>query len=104
MKWQHCIAKLAPGEIAQIRPRGHSMEPKISSGDFVTIEPIADQNDLEKGNIVLCKVKGRYYVHLIQAITRHMSGNRFQIGNNKNHTNGTIGFNNIFGKVTKVES
>ena len=50
-------------------------------------------------DIVLCKVKGRCYVHLVKCI----SGKRFQIGNNKGGINGWIGINSIFGKVTKIE-
>jgi len=96
------VMRLNRGETVQFRPRGNSMSPKINNGDKVTVSPCLEE-DLSKGDIVFCKVKGRKYVHLIEAITEKMGGRRFQIGNNKKHTNGTIGFNNIFGKVTKVE-
>jgi hypothetical protein len=43
-------------------------------------------------------------VHLVLAVQEKMGGFRYQIGNNKNHTNGTIGIESIFGKVTKVEA
>jgi SOS-response transcriptional repressor LexA len=78
------------------------MAPIINSGDLVTVEPVGE-DDLEKGDVVFCRVKGHYYVHKIQSVKQKMGGKRFQIGNNKNHTNGTVGFNSIFGKVTKVE-
>ena len=89
--------KLKNGETISFRPRGNSMIPKIHSGNLVTISP--DKERLEKGDIVFCKVAGRYYVHLIKAI----QGNRYQIGNNKGHINGWIGFDGIMGKVVKVE-
>lgn len=91
------------GKTVQFRPRGHSMSPKIRSGDLVTVSPCTE-GELKKGDIVFCKVKGRYYVHLIQSIQQKMGGKRFQIGNNRNHTNGTVGFDKIFGKVTAVQN
>jgi len=103
MNWEAHKEKLANGESVQFRPRGNSMSPIIDSGDLVTVVPFAE-DDLKKGDVVFCRVSGTYYVHLIQSITQKMGGCRFQIGNNKNHTNGTIGYQSIFGKVTKVES
>lgn len=97
MNWELHRDKLAKGETVSFRPKGHSMEPKISSGNLVTVEPA--KHPLQKGDIVFCKVGGKYYVHLIQAV----KGSNYQIGNNKKHTNGTIGPDSVFGKVTKVE-
>jgi len=48
---------------------------------------------------VLCKVRGREYLHIVKAI----QGPRFQIGNNRGHINGWIGRASIYGKLTKVE-
>jgi hypothetical protein len=91
------IEQLKEGKTIQIRPRGNSMRGKIKSGSLVTIEPLKE-NPKPK-DIVLCKVKGNYYVHLVKCI----SGKRFQIGNNHGRINGWISINAIFGKVTKVE-
>ena len=102
MNWELHRDKLRNGETIQIRPKGNSMVPRIHSGDLITIEPAKEP--LEKGDIVFCRVGGHFYVHLIQTITQKMGGYRYQIGNNKNHTNGTIGFDNIYGKVIKVEA
>jgi hypothetical protein len=93
------IAKLKTGETVSFRPRGHSMKGKIESGQLCTVEPIADFTELEKGDIILCKVNGNEYLHLIKA----MQGARFQIGNNRGRINGWIGTNSIFGKCVKVE-
>lgn len=100
MGWaQGYIAKLKEGETVQFRPRGHSMRGRVNSGNLVTVEPIEDASTLRTGDIVLCKVKGREYLHIVKAIT----GQRYQIGNNRGGTNGWIGTNGIFGKCTKVE-
>ena len=50
-------------------------------------------------DIVLCKVHGNEYLHLVKAI----SESRFQIGNNQGRINGWVGPNAIFGKCVKVE-
>ena len=93
------IAKLKVGETVSFRPRGHSMKGKIESGQLCTIEPVADFDSLEKADIVLCKVNGAEYLHLIKAI----QGARFQIGNNRGRINGWVGTKAIFGKCVKVE-
>ena len=93
------IAKLKEGETVAFRPRGHSMKGKIESGQLCTVKPIRDHSTLEKGDIVLCKVNGSEYLHLIKAI----QGPRFQIGNNRGRINGWIGANSIFGKCIRIE-
>jgi hypothetical protein len=100
MGWAtHYIAKLKDGETVSFRPRGQSMKGKIESGQLCTVEPVADAGALEKGDIVLCKVNGNEYLHLIKAI----QGPRFQIGNNRGRINGWIGANAIFGKCVRIE-
>ncbi len=88
--------QLLSGKTIQVRPHGNSMRPKINSGDLITISP--DISDLESGDIVFCKVKGNYYVHLITAVR----DDQFQISNNKGHVNGWVTRNSIYGKVTEV--
>src|SRR5688572_19707836 len=98
MSWADSyIKKLQAGETVQFRPSGNSMQPKINSGDLVTVKP--DTSDLQVKDIVLCKVNGSQYLHLIKAI----DGDRYQIGNNKGRINGWISKNSIYGKCIKVE-
>jgi len=99
MGWAtHYIAQLQNGETVEFRPRGHSMKGKVESGQLVTVEPVGDRK-LKKGDIVLCKVSGNQYLHLIKAI----QGNRYQIGNNVGGINGWIGINAIYGICIAVE-
>jgi hypothetical protein len=77
------IANLENGETGSFRPRGHSMAGKIESRRLCTVEPV-DAAALKVGDIVLCKVSGREYLHLVKAI----QGSRFQIGNNRGRING----------------
>jgi hypothetical protein len=91
------IEKLKQGEVVQFRPRGNSMSGKIESGQLCTVEP-ARIEELEVGDIVLCKVNGFQYLHLIKAV----QGTRFQIGNNRGRINGWVGSNSIYGKCTSI--
>jgi len=93
------IEKLKLGETVSFRPRGHSMKGKIESGQLCTVKPIENIEKLQKGDIVLCKVNGNEYLHLIKAI----QGSRFQIGNNRGRINGWISANSIFGICSRIE-
>ncbi len=90
---------LRRGETVQVKPRGHSMRGKVDDGDLVTLEPISP-GSLAVGDIVLVRVHGRDYLHLVKAI----DGERFQIGNNRGGINGWVGPNGIYGKAAKVEA
>jgi len=68
------------------------MSGKIESGQLVTIVPVMDRAP-QVGDIVLCKVNGSQYLHLVKAI----SGERYQIGNNRGRINGWTARRNIFG-------
>jgi hypothetical protein len=92
------IARLTRGETVQFRPRGNSMVGKIDSGQLCTVEPLGD-HDLEIGDIVLCRVKGNQYLHLVKAV----QGERFQIGNNRGGINGWITRRQIFGRLLALD-
>ena len=92
------IEKLRAGETVSFRPRGHSMAGKIESGQLCTVAPV-DPAALAGGDIVLCKVNGQEYLHLVKAV----QGPRFQIGNNRGKINGWVTANAIFGRCIAVE-
>ena len=94
------IARLTRGDTVSFRPRGHSMTGKIASGDLCTVEPLGDRV-LARGDIVLCKVKGAQYLHLVVALDA--ARDRYQIGNNRGGINGWIGRRQIFGRLIRVE-
>jgi hypothetical protein len=74
------------------------MSPKIESGQLCTVEPVGHAS-IRTGDIVLCKIRGAEYLHLVKAI----QGDRFQIGNNRGFINGWVGASAIFGRLAKVE-
>lgn len=104
------IEKLLSGQTVQFRPRGNSMRPKIESGQLVTVEPVRPKLgnypkgaiDVDQGDIVLCKVKGKHFLHLV-VNNRHGTCTEFLIGNNRGFTNGWTSARNIYGKVVKIE-
>ena len=79
---------------------GNSMTPILKSKQPVIVEPVAEETELEKRDIVLAKVKGHYYLHLIHGIKGN--GQEFLIGNNHGHMNGWVSRNNVFGKVVEI--
>jgi len=97
MGWADFAKKaLRAGKPAQVRPRGHSMAGLIEDGGLVELEPTIGK-ELRVGDIVLVRVKGRDYLHLIKAI----NGGRCLIGNNRGGVNGWVGANSVYGRKVK---
>lgn len=93
------IEKLSRGETVQFRPRGNSMTGKIESGQLCTVEPLHDDSTLDVDDVVLCRVNGSQYLHLVKAL----QGDRIQIGNNRGGINGWITRRQIFGRLVRIE-
>lgn len=69
----------------------------IASGQLVTIEPLAGR-PATKGEIVLCKVRGSVYVHLVKGVR----GSEYLIGNNLGGINGWT--RRVAGRVVAIDS
>lgn len=91
------IARLQQGQVVTLRPRGHSMVGRVNDGDLVTVEPIGER-DLHAGDVVLVRVHGREYLHLVKAI----QGGRALIGNTRGGVNGWVGRQAIPGIATQI--
>ena len=101
-QFDNAIKELQKGNNVIVKPRGNSMRGKISSGDSVTLKP-CDPYKLLPGDIVLVKVKGRIYLHLVKAMKGAGKNLKIQIGNNKGHINGWTNCNSIYGKAIEVD-
>lgn len=77
---------------------GNSMTPILMSRQEVVLDPVTPETELKKKDIVLTKVRGNHYLHLIHAIR----GDRYLIGNNHGHMNGWVKRDKIYGKVTEI--
>lgn len=90
---------LQAGEICKVTGIGNSMTPILKSKQPVICVPVNEDSSLKKRDIVLCKVNGHHYLHLIHAIR---NDNQFLIGNNHGHMNGWVSKNKIYGKVVEI--
>jgi len=98
MSWAtQIIEDLQAGKTIQCRPKGNSMTGRISSGQLCTIAPL--DRDPKKGEVVLCKVRGKQYLHIVSGV----KGDQFQISNNHGFVNGWTSRKNVYGLLTKVE-
>ena len=92
------IEKLQAGEPVSFRPRGNSMSGLIESGDFVKVVPVDKTWPLRVGDIVLCRVKGREYLHLV----KDLNGDQVEFGNYRGRINGLTSLGQCFGRVVQV--
>lgn len=95
--------RLQAGETCKVIGVGNSMTPIFKSHQPVICTPVTESTELHKKDIVLCKVNGRFYLHLIWSVRNGGTNSEmFLIGNNHKHPNGWITRKNIFGKVVEI--
>lgn len=90
---------LASGKSCVVMGIGNSMTPILKSGQCVVVDPITETTVISKNDIVFCKARGHYYIHLVHGVRNN---GQYLIGNNHGKFNGWITKNNIFGKVSKI--
>jgi hypothetical protein len=88
------IEKLAKGEATTVTPRGHSMKPRVESGQMVALRPLKP-GEPQKGDVVLVKINGRVYLHKVLS----RDGDRVQIGNNRGRVNGWTTTAHVYGRA-----
>lgn len=93
------IEKLKAGETVKFRPAGHSMAPFVLHKQLVTMEPVGRDTMLD-GQIVLCKVQGRNFLHFAGLL----GDGKYRIANAKGRVNGWCYRHNIFGVVVSIET
>ena len=96
--WARVVERLARGEAVELRPTGDSMAPIIRSRQLVRLVPV-DPSTVGRGDVVLAKVGGRYYLHKVSAV----GGDRVQIANNRGHVNGWTSRDRVYGIVATVD-
>ncbi len=102
MGWANrAITELAAGKEAVIKPHGGSMRPKVESGARVKLAPV-DIGALEVGDIVLCRVNGNVFLHLVKALRGAEANRSVQIGNNRGKINGWT--RTVYGRAVEVEN
>ncbi|WP_235029413.1 S26 family signal peptidase [Streptomyces sp. 3213.3] len=92
--------RVAAGATVTFRPSGSSMVPLIRSRQRVVVAPV-DPSKLEIGDIVLARVAGTVYLHLVSSVD--LAGKRVQISNNRGRVNGWTGHDRVFGICVAVD-
>jgi SOS-response transcriptional repressor LexA len=75
------------------------MIPRINSGNLVKVKPNCQ---IQENDVVFCKVKGNFYVHLVKSIKIEGDKKLYQISNNRGRINGWISSSAIYGKVVEI--
>ena len=91
------IERLRQDQPVTLCPRGHSRAGKVEDGDLVTVAPLGER-ELHTGDVLLVRVRGREYLHLIKAI----KSDRYLIGNNRGGINGWVGRQAVAGVAVEV--
>ncbi|MFI5865127.1 S26 family signal peptidase [Streptomyces sp. NPDC051546] len=92
--------RVRAGATVEFRPAGTSMVPLVHSRQRVRVAP-ADPAVLEAGDIVLARVSGTVYLHLVTAVDTPRR--RVQISNNRGRVNGWTGHDRVFGICLAVD-
>ncbi|WP_445270087.1 GNAT family N-acetyltransferase [Streptomyces sp. DSM 41634] len=92
--------RIGRGETVEFRPTGGSMVPLVHSRQRVLVAP-ADPALVEVGDIVLARVSGTVYLHLVSAVD--IPRRRVQISNNHGHVNGWTGHERVLGICLAVD-
>lgn len=90
------LEKLQNGETFVTSEKGNSMTPLIKSGQEHVLAPTKIE-DVQIGDIVYCKVKGKFYTHLVRAKN---PGQGVLIANNRGYVNGWT--RQVYGRVIEV--
>jgi hypothetical protein len=99
MSKKEVINQLLNGEpVLGYKESGNSMTPLIKHRQPFDLMPV-DPELLEKGDIVLVKVRGRVYTHKVIGLRK----NQVQIGNNHGGVNGWTNLSNVYGIVVAVD-
>lgn len=94
------VGRVSGGARVEFRPTGSSMVPLVRSRDLVTVAPV-DPTRLEVGDIVMARVAGTVYLHLVSALDPARS--RVQISNNRGRINGWTSHDRVYGICVAVE-
>lgn len=90
------VEQLQQGKTVINKEGGNSMLPRIKSRQPVEITPTT-WKDVEPGDIVYCKVAGRFYTHYVKAKNEKRG---CLIANASGFENGWT--KNVYGKITNI--
>ena len=102
-KYERLIADLDKTGTGKMKAFGNSMLPILKSGSLLTFE-VSDTGLYHVGDIVFCKVRGRYIdahkIIKVRPLPRGSIGIEYLIANNKGHENGWT--TQVYGRVVEA--
>lgn len=75
------------------------MTGRVNDGDLCEVRRPRTEDALKAGDVVLCRVRGAQYLHLVKAVRN----GQYQIRNNRGEINGWVSRNGIFGLLVSVK-
>ncbi len=87
---------LEEGKTFKTHASGNSMTPLVKNGQEYILEP-AKLEDIKVGDIVFCKLRGKFFNHLVTALDKEKGA---QISNNHGHVNGWTKI--VYGKIKEI--
>lgn len=90
------VKRLQNGLFAEVRPPGHSMTGLVGEGDLVALKPFMSY-ELTPGDIVLVRVPGKRYSHIVLHMVLSVGHEQFLIGSHQGRTDGWVKRSAIFG-------
>ena len=79
------------------------MTGRINDGDLVTLAPCRTE-ELAVGGIVLVRIQGKRFAHVVLHGILSVEGERFLIGSHQGRVDGWVDQGDIYGVVTGVEA
>lgn len=95
MNLARVVEDLAQGPVT-FKAKGGSMTPLVMDGAVVTVVPTGGR-EVKRGDIVLARVGGQLYLHLVSAADK----NRVQISNNHGRVNGWTQRSKVYGVMER---
>lgn len=71
------------------------------SGQLVTVEPVNPDHEVFKGDVVLCSVQGRHFLHVVKEVKWDGTSVMFLIGNLRGGTNGWVRGGEVYGRLVE---
>lgn len=78
---------------------GHSLAPVTDRAGAVVAKPLTADKTVKVGDLVFCRLHGHYRIQKVRYIKEN---EHYAVGNTRGYVHGTIGREDIYGRVVKV--
>jgi len=93
---------LGSGTVVRFRAEGSSMHPTIRDGELITVAPVSTA-DVARGDLLLCRHRGRVIAHRIVSIAGDGGDRRFELrGDGQRASEVFVGADDIVARIVAV--